>query len=87
MGGLGAGSGDGSGAAAALGGLRRLRFARKAAASFSGEDLGIKKLWGETGKGALSFVESLRYSSAPLTKLWVKGSELRSGITTVAVVA
>jgi hypothetical protein len=27
-----------------LGGLRRLRFARKAAASFSGEDLAIKAL-------------------------------------------
>jgi hypothetical protein len=32
------------GSEAGLGGLRRLRFARKAAASFSGEDLAIKAL-------------------------------------------
>ena len=43
--------------------LRRLRLARRAAASFSGEDLAIEFLGGiET---ALSFAESLRYSSAP----------------------
>jgi hypothetical protein len=58
-------------------------LARNAAASFSGEDLAIKNpsktrskptpkpvkdSWGGNLKTRLSFVESLRYSSAPLTE-------------------
>jgi hypothetical protein len=58
-------SSGGAGSPAAAGSegpaLRRFRLARKAAASLSGEVLGIAF----TSTGALSFAESLRYSSAP----------------------
>jgi hypothetical protein len=73
--------------------LRLFRLALRAAASFSGEDLGMEIIPGKNGNPALSFAESLRYSSAPLgSAAWPRNPlrprhlyKVRN--TTVAVVA